>query len=121
MSAVYLTARWGRRDEMRLHREALVAAGHSVTSRWLDEEEGAAPAEAAQVDLDDIRVSDYLVAFTERPEVGYYTGGRHVELGFALAQSQIQIILVGGLENVFCHLPKIKVAHSLQMAIQMMV
>ena len=54
MSAVYLTARWGRRDEMRLHREALVAAGHSVTSRWLDEEEGAAPAEAAQVDLDDI-------------------------------------------------------------------
>lgn len=121
MSAVYLTARWGRLDEMRLHREALVSAGHSVTSRWLDEAEGTQPAEAALVDLDDIRVSDYLIAFTESKEVGYYTGGRHVELGFALAQSHVQIILVGGRENVFCHLPSIKVAHSLQMAIQMMV
>lgn len=103
---IYLTARWGRREEMKAVREKLVAAGHVCTARWLDEPEETPYAVAAQMDLDDIDFADALIVFTETTDVGYLSGGRHVELGYALAKDKT-IVLVGPRENVFCWLPQV--------------
>lgn len=48
-----------------------------------------------------------LIAFTERPRANLASrGGRHVELGMAIALSKT-IVIVGPRENVFCTLPGI--------------
>ena len=113
MLKIYLAASWSRREEMRDVRVKLEGEGHVVTSRWLDEKEGEPKAVAARADLDDIDASDVLLAFTENADVGYQTGGRHVELGYALAK-RIPVILVGLRENVFHHLGHIPVADSVK-------
>lgn len=113
---VYLCSRYSRRDQMRSVREELQRQGHVVTSRWLDtnwEEKdrsgsssAAPPAyrqEYAVKDLEDVAAADCLIAFTEEPGVSG-RGGRHVELGFALALGK-RVIVVGRRENLFCHHP----------------
>jgi nucleoside 2-deoxyribosyltransferase len=116
---VYLASRYSRRDEMLAYAADLRAIGHEVTSRWIlglheTPPAGTAPdslehwAWCAQDDLDDIGRADVLVAFTE-PEgavAGRARGGRHVELGYALALGK-RVIVVGHVENVFCALPGI--------------
>ena len=106
---VYLAARFDRRDELREHRRHLKHAFNiDCTSRWLDNhglDEGFTYSSqrlalCASEDIEDIRAADVLVAFTETPDVGYTSGGRHVELGFALALGK-PIIVVGSIENVF--------------------
>jgi hypothetical protein len=117
MARIYLTARFSRQEEMRKHRETLQANGHEVTSQWLDEVLGSvSEAEAALIDLDDIDGSDFLLAFSETSDVGYYTGGRHVEFGYALGRS-IDIVVVGPRENVFFHMPEVKQANTLEDAL----
>src|SRR3712207_4744657 len=109
---VYLASRYSRREELRGYREELIAAGIDVTSRWLieDHEWVGTPDEVLPVDvgrrlgeedLADIRAADLVVAFTEPPRSTPSRGGRHVELGYALAL-RIPILLVGPRENVFC-------------------
>lgn len=117
MAKVYLTAMWKRQEEMRRHRFLLQAHEHVVTSRWLDEQPGTPEYTAAQIDIDDIDASDVLVAFTEKPDIGYYTGGRHIEVGYAIARS-IPVIVVGPRENVFYHLPYIWRVDSIEDAIK---
>jgi hypothetical protein len=43
MHAVYLAARYRRHPEMRRVRDELVARGYVVTSRWIDQHDGALP------------------------------------------------------------------------------
>lgn len=125
----YLAARFGRIDELRKYRDALKAAGHGVTSRWLDGNhaiigpngETAANGDAgdgsyeyarkraacASEDLDDIDAANAIIAFTEKDGApGGSRGGRHVELGYAISEG-IDIFIVGPRENVFCWLPSI--------------
>lgn len=109
---IYLASQWARRAEMRIRRQSIQALGHTCTSRWLDEAEGVPPAEAAQVDMADILAADSMILFTETPQAGYMTGGRHVECGFAIA-SGIPICVVGPRENIFHHLPQIYQADDL--------
>lgn len=119
---VYLCGRYSRRDELRGVRGELQSLGHVVTSRWLDTEwteterqgqvhSAAAPPEYrrqhAVADLEDVAAADCLVAFTE-DQRGGGRGGRHVELGAALALGK-QVIVVGPAENLFCHHPLVKV------------
>lgn len=104
---------------MRKHRETILSRGHRVTSRWLDVDPSTMASVGARVDLEDIRASQVLIAFTEEASVGYTTGGRHVELGYAIALG-LQICLVGRRENVFCHLPGIEVFESLESAVASM-
>jgi len=82
--------------------------GHTVTSRWLNGTHEAQDGDVsrwkdfASEDLDDIKKSQVLIAFTESemfPRVS-----RHVELGIALGRG-IYVAIVGPLENVFCCLP----------------
>lgn len=117
MSGIYLAARYARHPEMREYAAQLTALGHRVTSRWIygaldaiNSDPGIDKAEYALQDLDDIRRSDLFVAFSEDSAAHGLpgnTGGRHVELGVAIA-ARTRIILVGPRENVFCWLPGIQ-------------
>jgi len=112
---VYLAARFDRQAEMRERRAELVAAGHVVTSSWLDLPPPATDDPhrtpwllrmCALMDLRALVVSDVLVAFAERESATWQSGGRHVEFGYALAVG-VPVILVGEVENIFHHLPQV--------------
>lgn len=108
--SVYLSARYARREELLVYRRSLTMAGIACTARWLDGE-GDDMAVNAQHDVDDVKRADMLVNFTEEPLehsplpfVG--RGGRHVELGIALALGR-EVLVVGPRENIFHHLPSV--------------
>lgn len=118
---IYLASRYSRREELCGYREQLRAAGHDVDVRWLsgnhtidsvaDGDSGSARADTvakrqqfAVEDLQDIRNSDLLIAFTEPERTGPTRGGRHVELGYALGDGK-PVIICGPRENIFCWLP----------------
>lgn len=106
--SVYLCASFARQEEMRLVRQQIWAQGLAVTARWLDMPAAEPSSVAAQgaiahVCHEDIRTVDALLAFTEAPGSAYFTGGRHVEVGIALALAR-PVYVIGPVENVFhCH------------------
>ncbi len=114
--AVYLAARYSRKDEIKQKSLELIDMGINCTSRWLDEkcsptttmaETGDAFClEVANTDIEDIDRADVLVLFTENPEIPFVRGGRHFESGYAYAKG-IQTLTCGPKENVFHHLQKI--------------
>lgn len=121
MISFYLAARFGRRDELNGYRKVLEANGYLVTSRWLTQHQKLdlnAPAASysaderrqfALHDYEDVMRANRLIAFTEDPAEnapGGRRGGRHVELGVALAAGK-HVYVVGYQENVFCHLPQV--------------
>ncbi len=122
---IYLAARYSRNAEMRDYRDQIEAAGHKVTSRWIDlhpdvvgdfsesfkpdvlntEPERCAP--LGQHDLDDIDRADMVLSFTG---VGG-KGGRHVEFGYGLARGK-RMLLVGPREHIFHSLSVVEVFAS---------
>ena len=105
---IYLAGRYDRRRELAGYMATLEELGWHSTARWLTgAHEGATDPETLRMcaaeDLTDIRSSDVLVAFTEEATIGHTSGGRHVEMGFALGLA-IPVIVVGPVENVFHHL-----------------
>lgn len=114
---VFLSSRYSRRDELRTIRTELQSFGYDVVCRWLDTEwnhkddtgSSAAPpeyrAEYAVKDLEDVRSCDVLVAFAERVRGG--RGGRHVEMGAALALGK-HVIVVGWKEHIFHEHPSVR-------------
>lgn len=108
MTGVYLAGRYDRREELQGYAARLAELGVKVTSRWLAGHECAdadcSPEELrrfAAEDLVDIYRADLFVAFTEDPATaGYHSGGRHVELGYAIAWG-LDVAVVGPRENVF--------------------
>jgi hypothetical protein len=121
---VYLAGRFSRRHEFKQIADQITAAGHRVTSRWLDSDEhhleldsGQLPAVAAAVrDLDDVRAATVCIAFTEEPGGPQGRGGRHVELGAALALG-MQVIVVGDPEHIFHLLPGVRQVDSAEAAL----
>jgi hypothetical protein len=99
---------------MLAYAEALQAAGHEVTSRWVfgahdvaipDEdlsrpEHRAVAAAFALEDISDVDQAELLLAFTEPPLPFASRGGRHWEAGMACAWGMM-IWIVGPRENVF--------------------
>lgn len=118
---IYLAARYGRRQELADYRRYLEGLGHTVTSRWvLGLHEGqvydngirlpGTPDESQQFaieDMADLQAADTVIAFTEPPRSAASRGGRHVELGLAIAWGK-RVCICGPLENVFCCLPGIE-------------
>lgn len=106
--SVYVCAAFARQEEMRQVRERLSTQGVGVTARWLDmpaaePDSVAAQGAIAHVCHEDIRTATALLAFTEAPGSAYFTGGRHVEVGIALALAR-PVYVIGPVENVFhCH------------------
>ena len=117
---IYLAGKYSRKEELIGYAKELAELGHSVVSSWLwtslDDPQAkevevateSVPQLAGEVfalwDMIDLYNADMLVSFTE-PVRGENKdrGGRHVELGVALARGMM-IIIVGPRENVFyCH------------------
>jgi hypothetical protein len=125
MNSVYFAARYSRRDELNGYRAELDALGIEVTSRWLATE----PRERSQysaadwrelglLDQEDVLAADTLVCFTE-PDGEGGNGGRHVELGMALALGR-RVIVVGRREHIFHHLPEVEVVESWPEALRLL-
>lgn len=135
---IYLAARYSRREELCGYRTQLEEMGHTITSRWLNgshqiSNEGKPIGETgeelvengscevskglresfAREDRDDVYASELVVAFTEVPRASTSRGGRHVELGLAIARGKI-ICLIGPRENIFCWLPDITALDSFE-------
>jgi len=129
---VYLASRYSRRLELCRYRDRLDALGFPVTSRWLNgdhqvtdaqlDDDGTEPLSTelrrrfALEDWEDLRESDVVMAFTEPPRTSASRGGRHVELGAALAWGK-RVYVVGPRENVFCCLPNLDVCSSFEEAL----
>lgn len=115
---IYICARSEDLEVGRVYRDKLQANGHVVTSRWLNGLVGlgAVPApgkasddlqNAANMDLEDIDKADCVLAINPKSAHRSGTGGRHVEVGYALARS-VPVVLVGERENVFHHLQGVR-------------
>jgi hypothetical protein len=108
---IYIASRYDRRFEMLGVAADLMRAGHEVTSRWIEGRGGVPELLAAVEDMDDLTRADCLVSFTEYPKSGVpwsARGGRHVEFGVALAAG-MRLCIVGPPENIFHHLPQVRV------------
>lgn len=109
---VYIAAPYTCKPRATQVRDQLVAAGHHSTSRWLD-----APSDLnaawACADLDDVRDAEVLVALNEPEYHTQGTGGRHTELGFALAWDK-RIYLVGERSQIFHYHPNVRQIASVE-------
>lgn len=107
MTTAYLAGRYDRREEFQLMVPLFEAVGIGVKATWLSgTHEGAEdPATlrwCAEEDLADVAFCDLLVFFSEHRDVGFTSGGRHVELGYALGRRK-RVVVIGPIENVFHH------------------
>lgn len=106
---VYLSASMSRVSEMRTRARTLLRLRFRTVSSWIraagDERTPQGRAEAAVEDLRDLDEAGLVLAFTEPPGA-YFTGGRHVELGYALAMGK-RVVVIGPVENVFHDHPKV--------------
>ncbi len=114
---IYLASRYSRFRELQDYRTQLEAAGHMVTSRWINgghqiDDAGLVSRDVQSVrfareDYEDILEADCVVSFTEPPRSSNSRGGRHVEHGIALALGK-RVVIVGHRENVFHCLPEVE-------------
>jgi len=102
MLKVYIAAPYPWRDSAIGQMRALEQAGFEVTSTWLRQIDVEADA-YARLDLSDVARADVLVAINPPEWEKGGTGGRHVELGYALALHK-RVVLVGNASNIFHHL-----------------
>lgn len=121
--SVYLACRFGRQAEMREVRTVLHNAGIMVTSTWIDatfddkDTDEAGLQRAATTNLRDVAAAEFLITFTEEPGIdGASRGGRHVELGYAIAAG-MTVIKIGPRENVFHYHGQVRGAVDLDTAI----
>ncbi len=123
MSKIYLADKFGHKMKMRHVRDQLQAAGHEVTSKWVDVEEGVDSDASdeklvvyAKMDLQDVDDADVLMAFSyprSQPNIG---GGRHIEFGYALARGK-RIVVVGPKgEHIFHWMPGVKCCATIEEA-----
>lgn len=119
---LYLAAAWSRKKEIRevaVELNQISPKALFVHSRWLHEPGDAygglkgemTPTDRAQTDIDDVAAADILVRFTDdlTPEFissRLATGARMFEMGYAYALGK-KIIVVGGVQPIFDHLPGI--------------
>ena len=108
---IYVAASFPRREEARKLGIMLEDAGHEITSGWMMlinksyfGDDWAGEVEATR-DLQDVRDCEVLVSFIG-DELTH--GGRHTELGIALALGR-RIILIGEKEQVFHYHPAVEV------------
>ncbi len=104
---IYISGTFTAQRRLRPWRDELWRIGHQVTSSWLDElsKPDGMPVEAfnrklAIKDLAEIKEADCLIIDTDGAST---TGGRYVELGYALANHKL-IYVVGPQRSVFLSL-----------------
>ncbi len=110
---VYLSATSSQRRDVESAAQELRAIGLIVCSSWhCNGPLGRLVPDEAQTrgtaDLCELRTADMLVAFSALPSTEHPgRGGRHVELGFALALG-LETYLVGPAEHVFHYVPEVR-------------
>lgn len=118
---IYIAAPFPMRHELRWFRDELVKLDHAVTASWIDvepDEDDTAWEEresAARQCLQEVEAADALMIVTEDPKSG--RGGRHVELGYALALGK-RIWRIGPRTHIFTALAEaeaVNTAHMLAM------
>lgn len=107
---IYIAAPYPYRDEAIQVKNLLEAEGHTITSRWLIEEDEMCDKDARK-DLEDIRAAEALLAINPPEWANRGTGGRHVELGYALALGKI-IVLAGARTSMFHFISDVQVLDS---------
>lgn len=113
MTRAYLAGSYARREEFQLYVPLLEAVGLEVVSTWLSGAHGMADGVFSSAELGAFAAEDLMeivqasvfITFTEHPDAGpeRRTGGRHVELGYALGVGAMCVV-IGPTENVFHHL-----------------
>ena len=91
---------------------SLEARGHVVTSRWLKAPDELSD-QCAREDLADVAAADVLLALNPACWEERGTGGRHVELGYALALGK-RVVLVGKRSNIFHHHSDVRVIERVE-------
>lgn len=122
---LYLASRFSRQFELREYAKAFVAAGHTITSRWVEHHPGITDETTdeerrmiALEDVEDVKRSDYLVLFTEPAGDPANKGsGHHTEFGIFYALN-IPILIVGPRENLFHYLPGVYQVGSVESAVE---
>ena len=105
---IYIAAPYPLRDKAQGIKRQLEFCGHTITSRWLTEDQTGMSDRNARGDLEDIAAADLLLALHPEDWHDRGTGGRHVEFGYALALGK-QIVLLGRRTNNFHHLQCVRV------------
>lgn len=100
--SVYIAAPYPIRDLAQGVMRFLEEAGLDVTSSWLKSEDHLDD-KHARLDLADVDRADALVLLNHKEWVNSGTGGRHVEVGYAIARGK-PIVLVGERSNIFHYL-----------------
>lgn len=109
---IYISAPYPTRDDAIKVMHHLESLGHEVTSRWLKAPDELSDAYARE-DLADVARADLLLALNGPEWANAGTGGRHVELGYALCMGK-QVVLVGARTNIFHYLDCIRVIERLE-------
>lgn len=115
---IYIAAPYPLRDMAIVMMQVLEQHGHEVTSRWLREPDNFCDKHALK-DLDDVAASDVLLALNYSGWEEKGTGGRHVELGYALALGK-RVIVYGKRSNIFHHLNVVTVVDTFEKAMELM-
>lgn len=123
MSLIYIAARYSRRREAVKLAKQLESRGHTVTARWLegdhrlpreaDENRASRWSKLATDDFEDVEGCDVLIFLSEPKDGSSTRGGRHVEVGLALAWGR-RVIIVGRRENIFHWLPQVEVVSEIE-------
>lgn len=112
---IYIAAPYQLKDEGLALRRRLLLLGAFVTSRWLLESEENS-ARSAQLCLDDVDDASTVLAISPEAWANRGTGGRHVELGYALARGK-RLILIGHRTNVFHYHAELEVVDTIDQAV----
>jgi hypothetical protein len=115
----YIAGRYQRREEFQTYAKRLEELGKQFgkdvkcIARWLIESPFTkTKSQEILEDKVDIMHSDHVFFITEKPDIGYYTGGRHTELGIviglniafeSLSTKHIHYSIVGPVEQDFMH------------------
>lgn len=105
---VYIAAPYEERAEAIRVMQVLEALGVEVTSDWLRDGGQDAPGDLSDVDRADTVLLLNPAAYRDRG-----TGGRHVEMGYALALGK-QVVLLGARSNIFHDLEAVRVIGNLE-------
>lgn len=109
---VYIAAPYEARWCAQLMAPQLAALGCTVIASWLRQQNPESAAEAA-IDLADIDEAEAIVVLNPPGFERSGTGGRHVELGYAIGRGK-RVILMGAKTNVFHHLTSIVRVETLE-------
>lgn len=116
--SVYIAAPFQLRNRAQLLRSGALSLGLISTARWLDVDAEDWNDEWARKDLDDLDRAKVLLLLNPEEWATEGTGGRHVELGYAIARKKA-IVLLGARTNIFHHLNVIHTADDITTALTM--